>query len=390
MKRAMLTVLLAGMMLSTGCAKSKAKPEALKAGETKAFSILPDWCPNPDGVTVDKNDPTIMYLNSPNFVPNDKDEQKCGPDQKKKTRAVLCKVDPEGNVTKLWDYTAHPVTGWSGPMALDQGSDGNLYIADNQYFYAKNNQSRVLRIVMENGKAIREEVVATGLKLSNAVMIKDDKVYISDTFFDVNNKEGNHLSGIYCFDIKELDAAKPVAVKPFKSETDHDSHLVCTLNTRPRSRGDIAGADGIAFDKQGLMYCGAFGDGRIWQFTLDAAGKKAVSSKVLIDDKDTQCCDGMRLDPEKNIIYFCDSQGNAIKAFTPSGQLWTVAQNGDNDGSTGLDQPAEVIIFAGQIVAVNFDFSFPGLTNTGNDKPYSLTAMGLEAARAGMPKPAAK
>lgn len=372
MKRTMLMVLLGAMMLSMGCAD---------LAETKAFSILPTWCPNPDGVTVDRDNPKVMYLNSPNFVPNDKGKQACGPGEKKKFRAVLCKVTPSGKVTKLWNYKPHPKTGFSGPMAIDQGPDGNLYTADNQYFYAKNNQSRILRVVMKNGKAIREDVVATGLKLSNAILIRNGKLYVSDTFLDVNNKEGLHLSAIYCFDLKEFTPGKCIKVAPYKSATKHDPHLLGTMTTRPRSRGDIAGADGIAFDKQGRLYCGAFGDGRIWQFVLNKSGTKAVSSKVLIDDPKIQCCDGMRADPARNIIYFCDSQANAIKAFTPCGKWWTVAQNGDNDGSTGLDQPAEVIIFAGKLVAVNFDFAFPGLVNTGNDAPSSLTEMSLEKAR---------
>ncbi len=372
MKRTMLMLVLASLMISGGCAD---------LAETKAFSILPEWCPNPDGVTVDKANDKVMYLNCPNFVPNDKGKQACGPGEKKKFRAVLCKVAPNGKVTKLWNYKPHPKTGFSGPMALDQAPDGNLYTADNQYFYAKNNQSRIVRIVMKNGKAIREDVVATGLKLTNAIVIQNGKLYASDTFFDVNNKEGNQISGVYCFDLKEFAGKKTVKVAPYKSATKHDPHLLCTMNTRPRSRGDIAGADGMAFDKQGRLYVGAFGDGRIWQYTLSKCGTKTVSSKILIDDPKIQCCDGMRADPKRNIIYFCDSQANAIKAFTPCGKWWTVAQNGDNDGSTGLDQPAEVIIFAGKIVAVNFDFAFPGLVNTGNDAPSSLTEMSLEKAR---------
>ena len=61
-----------------------------------------------------------------------------------------------------------PETGKAAPLGIDIGPDGNFYVTDNQSFYDKNNKSRLLRVIMDNGKALRCEILVTGFVESNA------------------------------------------------------------------------------------------------------------------------------------------------------------------------------------------------------------------------------
>ena len=131
-------------------------------------------------------------------------------------------------------------------MGIALGPDGNAYVADMQYWYDKNNQSRILRIVIENGKAVRSEVVATGLLFPNGLAWKGNDLFISETILSA--KEGDTLSGVYKVNLAELDAAEPLAIAPFTARESHDAHLLETFH----SNGSLSfGANGVTIDDEG-------------------------------------------------------------------------------------------------------------------------------------------
>ncbi len=381
MKNIVPLLLLVSAVLIAGCAEG----EDVKSGKSdvgpydtpkqaKLYLKLPDYCPTPDGMALCPKT-GLIYLNVPNYATaatyGDQPTTEDGALKPiKKAPAILATIDKKGTFKKILTYKPHKETGQAGPMGLDFGPDGNLYVADLQYFYNSNNKSRLLRLVMKDGKPVKTECVVDGFKLSNAVLWHQGHCYVSDTFFDV---KGKNLSGVYRFSADELKKGG-ITLKPYKSATDHDPHLLITCETIKRGRGDIAGCDGIAFDKSGNFYTGNFGDGRVTKVTFDEKGN-VTSQEILIDDfPEVQCVDGMRSHPTKDIIYFADSQANAIRAFTPRGKHWVVAINGDTDGADGgMDQPCEVIIRDGKMIIVNFDWSFPGLKNSKHDKPYTLS-----------------
>ena len=140
---------------------------------------------------------------------------------------------------------------------------------------------------------------------------------------------------------------------------------------------DDFGADGMAFDRQGNLYAGNFGDGTVHKLTFDAQGKVA-GNRIFARSDRMKSCDGLWADSRNN-IYVADSVANAIQMILPDGTVKTLAQNGDTDGSDGgLDQPCEVIIRGRQMVVSNFDKPFEGCVNTKFDAPYTLSVIDLD------------
>jgi len=358
--------LLAGLLVAPGCGAGGtgiSRPTLLFA--------LPDYCNTPDGMTLDEKTGDI-YLCCPNF--NDQTYP-----------GIVMKIDKNNKISKFCEFpksALHPNSGKIGTMGLDIGPDGNLYIADNQYFFSKDYASRLLRVNVKDGKAGKTEVVATGLKLANAVAWKGDHVYVTDTFFDVPGKPG--LSGIWRFSMEELTTGKPVkldtkAFDPHAIGTT-DPHLIATFTTFPwKHRGDTAGADGLTFDKDGNLYTGNFGDGVISKVTFDAEGN-VTSNKILVKDKTMPSADGMFYDAKRNVIFVTDSEQNAVRAFTPDGKLSTVWKNGANTtGADGLlDQPCEVLVRGDDMFVVCFDMPFPGLLNPAYDKFHTISVIKLD------------
>ncbi|MDP6636949.1 MAG: hypothetical protein QGG42_18775 [Phycisphaerae bacterium] len=356
--------LMAGLLAAPGCGAGGTgiRPTLLVS--------LPDYANTPDGMTLDEKTGDI-YLCCPNL----KDQ---------KYPAVLLKIDKNNKVSKFYEFpksALHPDSGKIGTMGLDIGPDGNLYIADNQYFWSKDYKSRLIRVNIKDGKPVGTDILVEGTKLSNAVIWRGNNVYLSDTFFDVPDKPG--ISGIWRFSLDELNTGKPVKLDPkaFDPHTigNTDPHLIATFQTFPwEHRGDTAGADGLTFDKDGNLYCGNFGDGVISKISFDAKGN-VISNKILLKDKTMPSADGMFYDAKRDLIYIADSERNAVRAFTTDGKLSTVWENGAaTTGADGLlDQPCEVLVRGDTIFIACFDLSFPGLLNQTNDKDHTISIIKL-------------
>jgi sugar lactone lactonase YvrE len=256
-------------------------------------------------------------------------------------------------------------------MGVDIGPDGNLYVADNQYFADPNHCSRVLRINMKDGKATGVDVVVEGTNLSNAVIWRGDRMYVSDTFFDLKGEYG--AGGIWCFTLEELNKGV-VKVGP----GDKDPHVLVKLNAIEGRGSGNAGADGMTFDEDGNLYCGNFGDGVMYKITFNA-DRSLKSCDVFLKDPSMRSCDGIFYRAADKNIYIADSLANSVKRVSLGGKLENLWENEDCTGEgSKLDQPCEVIVRGNDLIVVDFDMPFPGLRNTKYDKPHTIHVIKLE------------
>jgi len=98
---------------------------------------------------------------------------------------------------------------------------------------------------------------------------------------------------------------------------------------------------------------------------------------VLTSPGQMRSADGIYYDRPTRCIYVADILANAIQVVTLDGQVKTLAQDGDNDGSGGqLDGPSEAVVRGNELIVANFDRVFPGSVNTKSEKPYTLSVIG--------------
>lgn len=318
------------------------------------FADLGETCQTPDGMALDKKG--NLYLSITNPVTFEKHGSK-----------ILTFDKNDKPVTWFDKLPVHPETKKVHPMGMEFGPDGNLYIMDNQFFADKENFSRLLRVVVENGKPKYAEVLAEGFNFGEAVRWYKDRVYITDALFE-NRRE----SGIYSFSLKELNSGKITLDKNTKP-----NYLVTTFTLKPEVTKRTIGIDGIAFDKNGNLYAGNFGDGVITKLEFTKEGK-LKSKKVVFDSDKLKCCDGFFYDEKRNSIFIANYDNNSVHQLDlNTNTIHLIWENGNADGSDGqLDNPCETIIYKGKLLVVNYD-TFKGEKNTEIDSFHTISSFEL-------------
>lgn len=285
------------------------------------------------------------------------------------------KVDGNNQLSTWYTFKSEDLDKKSGvvvPFGFVFGPDGNAYVGDMQLWAG--GTSRILRFVIENNNPVRVETVLMGTSFINGMVWKGNDLFITDTVLG-ETKDGKQISGVYKVNLLELNADKPLQIKPFKSLDDYDTHLFETFI----SNGSLKfGANGIAIDGEGSLYTGIMEEGTILKTTMDSDNNKI---KTMPFAKGMITNDGIKWDAKTNKLYSTDLFANAVYSIDMDGNLHLIAENGDTDGQGGkLDAPSEVVIRGNDVIVMNFDavFNNPQMKNTKADKPYTLSIFSLE------------
>jgi len=314
--------------------------------------LLPDMCNTPDGMVLGPDG--FIYLSCPNFN-----------DPSYAPRIV--RLSPDGQLIDVGELPGHPETGKAGPLGLDFGPDGHLYIADNQSLWGFNNhKSRLLRIRMNQGRPEGVEVLVTGFIQANAVACHEDSVYVTETSLDLSADP--MPSGVYRFRLSEFQG------EPIDLTRTAAGHLVVKFYTdNPDWR---IGANGLGFDEQGNMYVCNFGEASLLRFGFGPDGN-VVSHEVVARGQGMESTDGLKVHPRTGAVYVADYVGNAVHKVNPrTGQVTTLWKNENNSGGIGglLDRPSEVCLRGNWIYVANIDL--PGQGNE-YDAPHTLSVLPL-------------
>jgi len=308
--------------------------EKMKTPELAFGKALPEKYNSPDGMTIGKDG--CIYLSMTNVT-------------KPEFPAKVLRITADDQIEEVIDLLPHPETGVAKPLGIVFGADGNLYISDNQSFATdKMGMSRLFKVTMNGFKAEKCEVVATGFNMSNGITVRGNAIFVAET--NLNAGGDVFKSGVYRFDISELNSENPVKVTGIG-----DSHLIAVIETE--NKEVTVGANGVDFNSKGEMFLCDFGDAEVLKMIVDESGK-VTSTEVFAIDDGMVSVDGMHIDKEDN-IWIADFLGNAIIKITPEAKVVVVAKNGQTDGANGeLDAPSECIRRGDKVYVSNIDLTF--------------------------------
>ncbi|MDO5554662.1 MAG: beta-galactosidase [Planctomycetia bacterium] len=337
------------------------------------YAALPEDMFGPDALCYDKAR-KILYLSVPNFIRGTNGLCNAG--------SFLARVYPNGQVQKLLEFPL--IDGnYVGCMGMDLGPDGHLYVCDMQYFSHPEYQSRVLRVVMEDGQPTGEvETVVQGLKVANAVMWDERGMFVTDTILDLPGRYGS--GAVWLFEREEILTAGRNGADVLRVAKQDDPRQIIIEDCDDIGNGNNCGADGITKDSNGIYYFGNYGDGAMYRFIFDETGCPVVE-KIHQGGTLFNCVDGICYEVDTNRVYITDSSENSIWALKPSswGEPVTFELLWENEDTTGegglLDLPCECRMVEGQLVIVNQDEGVGAAgKNQQTDRPYSLSVMTVQ------------
>lgn len=329
-----------------------------KVGNPKLLHTLDEAHNTPDGMALAPNGSIILSV--PNLANNS-------------YPAVLMEMTDTSLKPYLTTLPPEPTTKKAAPMDLAFGPDGNLYYAENQYENNKNFNSRLMRVVVENGKPGAVETVVDNFALANAVVWNGNKIYVTDSQWDMPNDDKG--SAVLVFTLDELNKGI-VHLKPKTM----DAHVLATFTTKVNETGVDNGADGLDYDSKGDFYTGSFGDGTMYKMTLKPDGTLAKKEAMQLTGEKITCVDGLVIDRATDKVYVCNSRENAIQVINlKNNSVTTLAKNGDTNGANGLlDQPAEVLLNGKRLYVTNFDKPEKNFVNTKSDAPHTMSVIDLQ------------
>ncbi len=279
---------------------------------------MPETCTTPDGMAIDPQGRLVI----------------AAPNCNRKQPGAVFRLDaPGGKPYKWFDVAPLAASGYSQPMGVCFGPEGELYVCDCQ----KKGFGRLLRYTFKDDKVATCETIAEGLHNANGVKYWKGKLYLTQAFlFDVKRGDGAATSGLYMFNATD----RNVRV----GNTPADPQCVFSDVTRnPKIKG---GLNGVAVDSKGTIYTGNYGDGHVWKLTLGADGRVAKAVQIVHADQGVVTPDGFCVDKDDN-LYIADMFGDQSVKVSPCGKV-TVVKKG------GFVRPSEPCVWRDHIYIANW------------------------------------
>ena len=214
---------------------------------------MPPSCTTPDGMCIDPKGRLVIA--APN---NDRTQP-----------GAVFRLDAPGGTPEKWfEVPPCPESGYSSPMGICFGPEGELYVCDNQ----KDSHGRLLRITFKDDRIDACEAVAVGLDNANGVKYLNGRLYMTQAFlYGVKRGDGASSSGLYMF------AASDRNVRVGNTPADPQ----CVFSDVTRNPDIRGGLNGVAVDAKGTIYTGNYGDGRVWRLTPGPDGRIANSEELV-------------------------------------------------------------------------------------------------------------
>ena len=322
--------------------------------QSKLFTALPEgYVSTPDGMAIDASGNLILAC--PNFA--DLSMSSC-----------VLKITSTGAIKKWFDVPKNPYTGEARAMGIEFGPDGDLFLVDNpgwtglpelQY------TGRILRLKVNDSGVIKCTVVADNMEHPNGLRIRNGFIYVTQsTMVRQKTPEKKLMSCVYRFpvDAEGIHCTNTLA----------DDHIILTfITSNPKCQ---YGVDGIAFDSEGTLYVGNFGDGEVYKISFNDDGSIKDNFLWAKDPMNLKSTDGMTFDDQGN-LYVADFSANAIARITPDGKVTRIAQSPDCTGlEGGLDQPGEPCYWKGKLMVSCFDLvTDDDKVNTAHEMPATIS-----------------
>ena len=279
---------------------------------------MPPACTTPDGMAVSPDGKLVIA------APNN---------NRKQPGCVFTLAAPGGTPVKWFDVPALPASGYSQPMGVCFGPEGELYVCDCQ----KKGLGRVLCFTFRDGRDASCETVAEGLHNANGVKYLNGRLYVTQAFlYDVPRGDGAATSGLYMFGAKDRNVRvgnTPADPQCVFSDVTRNPRIACGLN-------------GVAVDSKGNIYTGNYGDGRLWKLTPGADGRIVSAVEIVHPEAGVKTPDGLCVDAEDN-VYVADMFGSQTVKVTPGGAVSVVQKD-------GLVRPSEPCVWRGSVYTANY------------------------------------
>jgi len=280
---------------------------------------MPPACTTPDGMCVAPDGKLVIA--APNTA-------------RTQPGAIFTLDAPGGTPVKWFDVPALKETGYSQPMGVCFGPEGELYVCDCN----KKGYGRLLRFTFKAGGAVAGcETIADRLHNANGVKYWKGRLYLTQAFlYDVPRGDRAATSGLYMFNATDRNVR--VGNVPADSQ--------CVFSDVTRNPKIACGLNGVAIDSKGNLYTGNYGDGRIWRLTLGDDGRVAKAVEVVSPTDGVVTPDGFCVDAADN-LYVADMFGNAAVKVTPQGEVVFVKKG-------GFVRPSEPCVWKGRLYVANY------------------------------------